>query len=63
MKFRFYSAAFITPDGKTKCNSSEIEFASLEEAADFMRIGVIRQDDLGMAFIPLVCEAIEEEDK
>ena len=63
MKFRFYSATFITPDGKTKCNSSDIEFASLDEAADFMRRGSITQDDLGMAFIPLVCEAIDEEDK
>lgn len=61
MKFRFYSADFITPDGKTKCNSSDIEFASLDEAADFMRRGSITQDDLGMAFIPLVCEAIDEE--
>ena len=61
MKFKFYSAAFITPDGKTKCNSSDIEFASLDEATEFMRIGSITQDDLGMAFIPLVCEAIEEE--
>lgn len=63
MKFKFYSAAFITPDGKTKCNSSDIEFKDLEEAADFMRIGVIRQDDLGMAFIPLICEQIDDEAK
>lgn len=63
MKFRFYSAAFITLDGKTRCNSSEIEFASFDKATDFMRSGSITQDDLGMAFIPLICEKIDEEDK
>lgn len=60
MKFRFYSASYVVPDKATYCNSSEYEFESLEAAADFMRTGVIRQEDLGMAFIPVVCEQIDE---
>ena len=60
MKFRFYSATHVMADGKTRSNSSELEFESLEAAADFMRKGVIRQEDLGMAFIPVVCEQIDE---
>ncbi|MFK4953619.1 hypothetical protein [Lactococcus garvieae] len=60
MKFRFYSATYVMTDGKTRCNSSDFEFESLEAAADFMRKGVIRQEDLGMAFIPVVCEQIDE---
>ena len=63
MKFNFYSAEYIGQDGIRRCNTSECEFKDLEEAADFMRIGVIRQDDLGMAFIPLICEQIDDEAK
>lgn len=60
MKFRFYSATYVMTDGKARCTSSELEFESLEAAADFMRKGVIRQDVLRMAFIPVVCEQIDE---
>lgn len=56
MRFRFYSATYVMTDEKIRCNSSEAEFESLEEAADFMRKGVFRQEELGMAFIPVVCE-------
>ena len=60
MRFRFYSATYVMTDKKTRCNSSEVEFESLEAAADFMRKGVIRQEELGMAFIPVVCEQLDE---
>lgn len=63
MKFKFYSAEYIGQDGIRRCNTLECEFKDLDEATEFMRRGSITQDDLGMAFIPLVCEAIEEEDK
>ncbi|KXT63208.1 hypothetical protein LACDD01_00152 [Lactococcus sp. DD01] len=44
-------------------NSAEYEFESLEEASEFMKKGVIRQEDLGMSFIPVVCEQIEVEEE
>lgn len=60
MRFRFYSATYVMTDEKIRCNSSEAEFESLEAAADFMRKGVFRQEELGMAFIPVVCEQLDE---
>ena len=62
MRFRFYSAMYGTPNKEMQCNSAEYEFESLEEASEFMKKGVVRQDDLGMAFIPVVCEQIEVEE-
>lgn len=60
MKFRFYSATYVMTDGKTRCNSAEYEFESLEEASEFIKKGVVRQENLGMAFIPVVCEQLGE---
>lgn len=62
MRFRFYSAIYGDVNGNMKYNSSELEFESLEEASKFMKKGVVRQDDLGMSFIPVVCMQIEVEE-
>lgn len=63
MKFRFYSTMYLGLDGNSHCNTAELEFKNIEEATEWMKGGTIEQDDLGMAFIPLICEQIDDEDK
>ena len=65
MKFRFYSATYLTEDNQGKgknfnCRQSDIEFNSLEEATEFMKDGAICQDESKVSFIPVVCEQLDE---
>ena len=65
MKFRFYSAAYLTEDNQGKgksfnCRQSDIEFNSLEEATEFMKDGAICQCESKVSFIPVVCEQLDE---
>lgn len=58
MKFKFYSAPYLASDGKWSSNSSEAEFDSMDDALDAMKSGAVIQEDLGMGFIPMVCQQL-----